>query len=182
MLGCTIISTSVRAVDWQQRQWRLFFISIFFSVAKFSLRRSARIKKLIQQKLMGAPKTRPQWLPFQIFEVLIEGMSESKTYLAKVARIANNLRVDLFPNLICHFRLSGGEMLQAVQAVSQCPWPLVPLGWYFLACLLHRGKISLRMTIRVNISGGNATCFYFLYKKLKIFTVTLHKWHNKPRN
>ena len=48
-----------QAVDWQQRQWTAIFTVIFlspFSVATFSNRRSARIKKLIQRKLTTAPK------------------------------------------------------------------------------------------------------------------------------
>ena len=47
----------LQAVDWQRRLWTTIFIIIFhhffhffFSVATFSHRRSARIKKLIQRK------------------------------------------------------------------------------------------------------------------------------------
>ena len=63
----------------------------FFSVVHFSHRRSARIKKLIYRKLTGAPQNLgvdpypvpvghfgAPWRPFWIFEVLIEGMIESK--------------------------------------------------------------------------------------------------------
>ena len=57
---------------------------------------STLIKKLIYQNLTGAPKNlgedhfpdpveAPRW-PFWIFEVLIEGMMESKNLLAKVDR------------------------------------------------------------------------------------------------
>ena len=58
--------------------------------------RGSRIKKLIFLKLTGAPKIlavdsfadpvghfEAPWRPIWIFEVLIEGMIESKTYLSK---------------------------------------------------------------------------------------------------
>ena len=51
------------------------------------------------------------WRPFWIFEVLIEGMIESKSYFAKVY----SLRSDLFPDPVGHFGLRGGEVLQSVQ-------------------------------------------------------------------
>ena len=70
----------------------IFFHSIF-SVATFSHRRSAQIKKLLLRKLTGAPKNlgvdhfptpsailRP---PGGHFEVLIEGMIESKNLFNK---------------------------------------------------------------------------------------------------
>ena len=75
---------------------RFFPRFFFFSVVTFSRRRSARIKKLIQRKWLemannlgldpfpdpvghfGAP-----WRPFWIFEVLIEGMMESKKLFSK---------------------------------------------------------------------------------------------------
>ena len=50
-----------QAVDWQRRQWTAIFTIIFhsifhfFSVATFSHGRSAHMKKLIYQKLIGAP-------------------------------------------------------------------------------------------------------------------------------
>ena len=73
-----------------------FIFQFFFSVATFSYRRSARIQKLIWQKWLemannlgldpfpepvghfGAP-----WRPFWIFEVLIEGMMESKNLFSE---------------------------------------------------------------------------------------------------
>ena len=45
----------------------------------------------------------PLW-PFWIFEVLIEGMIESKKLIyRKLIRGSNNLRFDLFPDPIGHF-------------------------------------------------------------------------------
>ena len=73
-----------------------FFFSFFFSVATFSHRRNARIKKLIQRKWLemannlgldpfpdpighfGAP-----WRPFWIFQDLLEGMMESKNLFSE---------------------------------------------------------------------------------------------------
>ena len=75
---------------------RVFF-PFFSSVATFSHRRSARIKKLIKRKLTGVPKNLgvhplpdfaghfgTLWWQFWIFEVVIEGVLGSKTYLEKV--------------------------------------------------------------------------------------------------
>ena len=72
------------------------FLKKNFSVATFSHRRSARIKKLISRKLTGAPKIlgvdhfqdpvghfEAPWWPFWIFEVLIEGMIKSKNLFSK---------------------------------------------------------------------------------------------------
>ena len=69
----------------------LFSFLFFFPVVYFSHRRSARIKKLILRKLTGAPKNPgldplpdhvghfgALWWQFWNFEVLIEGMIESK--------------------------------------------------------------------------------------------------------
>ena len=63
---------------------------------KSSHKRSARIKKLILRKLMGEPKNlgvnhfpdpfghfEAPWWPFWIFEVLIEGMIESKNLFSE---------------------------------------------------------------------------------------------------
>ena len=101
-------AVGVRVVDcWQwcsghynHQSFLLFFpffppvfpFLFFFSVATFSLRRSARIKKLILRKLLRMPKnlgvdTFPDpvglfgapWRPFWILEVLQEGMIESKS-------------------------------------------------------------------------------------------------------
>ena len=63
--------------------------SFFFSVVYFSHRRSARIKKLISESWQEHPFPDPfdhfgaHWCSFWIFEVFIEGMIESNTYLAK---------------------------------------------------------------------------------------------------
>ena len=67
-----------------------------FSVATFSHRRSAQIKKLILQKLMGAPRNLgvhhfpdpvgyfgAPWRLFWIFEAFIEGMIESKNLFSE---------------------------------------------------------------------------------------------------
>ena len=69
----------------------LLFPFLFFPVVYFSHRRSARIKKLIQRKLTGAPQNLgvdpfpvpvghfgAPWRPFWIFEVLIEGMVKQR--------------------------------------------------------------------------------------------------------
>ena len=88
-----IFFSAFQSIDWQQRKWPLFssfcslFPPLFFSsVATFSHKRSARIKKLIQQKLIRAPKTleaetfpdsvghlwapyRPFWI-FQVMQVV----------------------------------------------------------------------------------------------------------------
>ena len=59
----------------------------------------------------GAP-----WRPFWIFEVLIKGTIESKTYEKKFFRGSNNIGCDLFPDPKGHFGLSkaGGEVLQTL--------------------------------------------------------------------
>ena len=72
------------------------YILCFFPVVYFSLRRSARIKTLIQRKLTEALKklgVNPfpdpvghfwtPWRAFWIFEVLIEGMIKSKNLFSK---------------------------------------------------------------------------------------------------
>ena len=58
---CGVPAVGVRAVDcWQTTQWPLFSSVFFFppcsSIATFSHRRSGRIKKLIQRKLLRMPK------------------------------------------------------------------------------------------------------------------------------
>ena len=74
-----------------------FFFPLFFpSVAIFSHRRSARIKKRIQRNLTGAPKNLgvdhfpdpgghfgTPWRPCWIFEVLIEGIIKSKNLFSE---------------------------------------------------------------------------------------------------
>ena len=75
----------------------LFSFLPLFSVTTFSQRRSARIKFFaFLQKLMGVPKNLgvhpfpdpighfgASWQPFWMFEVLIEGMIESKNLFSK---------------------------------------------------------------------------------------------------
>ena len=86
----------------------LWFSLFHFSVTTFSNRSSARIKKLILQKLMGAPKTlgekthsklrRPfwgPWRPFWIFEGLIKGIhsfffNKNKVYKNGKSKIVMN--------------------------------------------------------------------------------------------
>ena len=76
--------------------FQLYFLPPLASVVTFSHRRNALIKKPIQQKSTGAPKNLgvdqfpgpvghfgAPLQPFWIFEVLIEGMMESKNLFSK---------------------------------------------------------------------------------------------------
>ena len=99
-----------------------------FSAVTFSHRKSAWIKKLISQKLAGAPKNLgvhpfpdpighfgAPWQPFQIFEVLRE---------------------------------AGGKVLQAVRCCRREQVPPSPLGWY---CILLSSISDLlsRFTLQI---------------------------------
>ena len=119
--------TSRQAFDWQRRQWTAIFIIIFFSfffffssVVYFSHRRSALIKKLIQQKWLemannlgfdpfpdpvghfGAP-----WWPFWISRPLIGRNTRSARIKKLIQRkwlgMANNLGLHPFPDHVGHF-------------------------------------------------------------------------------
>ena len=117
-----------QAVDWQRRSGHYFrryflFFSLplpLFSVATFSHRQSARIKKLIQQKLTGAPNNLgldpfpdpvghfgAPWRPFWISRPLIGRNTRSaqikKLIQQKLTGAPNNLGLDPFPDPVGHF-------------------------------------------------------------------------------
>ena len=85
-------SVSLRTTSGQYE----YILVSFRNPVLFCKIRGARIKKLIKQKLTGAPKIlgvdhfqdpvghfEAPWWPFWIFEVLIEGMIESKNLFCK---------------------------------------------------------------------------------------------------
>ena len=91
-------SVTVQTVDWHNNSGLLFslFFYFLFSVTTFSHRRSVWIKKLFLRKLTRVPKNLgvhavsdpvghfgAPWRPFWIFEVLEEGMIESKNLFSE---------------------------------------------------------------------------------------------------
>ena len=102
----------------------LFFHFHHFRVSTFSNRMAPWIKKLIWQKLTGAPKNLgvhpfpnsvghfgvPQW-SFCIFEALKEGMIESKHLFCKSCLGSNNLGFDLKQVVRCCRRLASAAFI-----------------------------------------------------------------------